>query len=1154
MRLHVLAAVLVAFAASASAQISKGNLTGIVTDPSGSAVPRATLRLVNTGTGAERTEQSDSSGIYRFMTLDAGSYRVEVESTGFKKFIREGIELRVGETTTVDIQLAMGQSAESVTVTAESPLLRTESASLGNTVSGQSIQELPMVSRDAITLVQISPGIQYRASATLQVYNNDGTSQFSSSGTKGMAMFLMDGVPNMRLQSDGQVGGSIGFSPSPDVVQQLDVHTNAFDAEFGHTGGGAVSVSTKSGTNQVHSTIYWYLQNMDLNANPFFNNLSGLPRSQATQNWYGASVGGPVFLPKVYNGMNKTHFFFDFEGTNIRGITLGTFMVPTPLQLQGNFSQTTNSKGAAVTIYDPSTTVPSGSGYVRSAFPGNIIPASRMDPVAVNMLKYYPAPNRTPTSALINNFQILYRTSLGGITRWASLVGRVDHQLTSKHQLFFRWGWNKRFDASESAYGPCCTPATNNDDFARGNIMGAVGDTWLISSRTVVDFRFGFYRYFDAVIPFSTGFDMTTLGFPASFANAVDYKWFPRITMMDGDVINFGYIASPNVNYQTIASPLVNAHTNIGRHALKYGFSWQAAQDNAIQPGLTAGGFAANQMGFAFDHTFTQGPNPTVATSVAGNDFASFLLGAVTAGSYPTGAGKTMLTTFTGFYFQDDWKVTDRLTLNLGLRFEHESPGTERYNRADGGFAASAVSPIQAAAQANYAQNRIPQLASLNVLGGLTFLGVGNEPRGYVNMAPIQYEPRFGYAYRVSNRIVWRGGWGLYYIPLNIDYFQNTGFTTLTQMVTSLDGNLTPYNHLSNPFPNGLSVPSGSSAGLLTSVGQSITAGVASANGVPNFLHGLSQQFSMGFQFLLPGNVSLETSYAGNSSQHLALSRNANVYPNQDLALGTGLNAKVPNPFYGVITDPTSSLSQATTTVAQLLSPYPEFTGLTESMLPTGRSDYNSLQVNVQKRMSHGLYFGVMYVFSKYREAVTYLNANDAKPSWAMSDSDRQQHMALTGVYELPVGKGKAFLNSAPGVVQRVVGDWQVNWFVTFQSGPPLSFASAVRTTKSGNNPHTIAQWFDTTQFTPLPPYTLNTLSAYVNDLRGAGINKWDISLVKLLPITERIKLNLRAEFYNAFNTTQFGNPNTSVTNTNFGRVTSASNSRVIQLAGRINF
>ena len=694
-----------------------------------------------------------------------------------------------------------------------------------------------------------------------------------------------------------------------------------------------------------------------------------------------------------------------------------------------------------------------------------------------------------------------------------------------------------------------------NNDFYRGNIMAGVGDTWLINSRTVVDFRFGFYRYFDAAVLYAAGTDMTTLGYPAIFANSADYKWFPRITMADGDVINFGLSGNPDVNYQTSFSPLVNAHTNIGRHALKYGFSWEAAQDNAVQPALTTGGLGPTAMGFEFDHTFTQGPNPTVTSSVAGNDFASFLLGDVTAGSYPKEAGKTVLTTFTGFYFQDDWKVTDRLTLNLGLRFEHESPGTERYNRADGGFAASTVSPLQAAAQANYAKNPIPQLASLNVLGGLTFAGVGNEPRGYVNMAPIQSEPRFGYAYRISNRIVWRGGWGLYYIPLNIDYFQNTGFTSVTQMVTSLNGNLTPYNTLSNPFPNGLFRATGSSNGLLTSVGQSITAGLASANGVPDFLHGLSQEFSMGFQFLLPGNISLETSYAANDSQHLTVSRNANMYPNQYLSLGTGLNAKVANPFYGLSRiRPAPSASRPLPSRNCCLLIRSSQGSRSPCCRPENRITTRS-RSTFRGACRTGCISACMYVFSKYMEAVTYLNANDAKPSYSISDTDRPQHMALTGVYELPVGKGKAFLNSAPGVVQRVVGDWQVNWFTTFQSGPPLSFASAVRTTKSSNNPHTISEWFDTSQFTPLPPYTLNTLSAYVNDLRGAGINLWDISLVKLVPITERIKLNVRAELYDAFNTTQFSSPNTTVTSASFGHVTTTANGpRVIQLAGRISF
>ena len=321
MRLCVLAALFVAFAASACAQISKGNLTGVVTDPSGSAVPSATVRLVNTGTGGERTEQSDSTGIYRFMTLDAGSYRVEVEAAGFKKLIRDGTVLRVGETTTLDLQLEVGQSTESVTVTAESSLLHTESASLGNTVAGLAVLELPALTRNPVLLIQMSPGIVYKSTGTSNLWDQDSADQFASSGTEGMAMFLMDGVPNMRVYSDGAPGGGIGYIPPSDAVEQVDAHTNAFDAEYGHSGGGVVSVTTKSGTNQVHSSIYWFLQNKDLNANTWFNNFTGTARPTATQNWYGAWVSGPVFLPKVYNGMNKTHFFFDFEGTHIRAAT-----------------------------------------------------------------------------------------------------------------------------------------------------------------------------------------------------------------------------------------------------------------------------------------------------------------------------------------------------------------------------------------------------------------------------------------------------------------------------------------------------------------------------------------------------------------------------------------------------------------------------------------------------------------------------------------------------------------------------------------------------------------------------------------------------------------------------------------------------------------
>jgi hypothetical protein len=419
------------------------------------------------------------------------------------------------------------------------------------------------------------------------------------------------------------------------------------------------------------------------------------------------------------------------------------------------------------------------------------------------------------------------------------------------------------------------------------------------------------------------------------------------------------------------------------------------------------------------------------------------------------------------------------------------------------------------------------------------------------------YAPRFGYAYRVNNWIVWRGGWGIFYVPNNMGNFRQDGFSLATQLVTSLDNNLTPFHYLSNPFPAGLTQPPGSAEGLLTGVGQSITAGKAEVDGVPGFRHGLNQQFSMGFQFALPGQVSVETSYAGTVSQRLTMTRNINQYPDRFLALGNRLNATVSNPFNGVITNPTSALSLPTTSVSQLLRPFPHLTGFTQSTLPSGRAHYDSLQINVGKRMARGVTFGAAYTVSKFLESTSWLNPNDAKPEKVISDSDRPQRFVVYGMWELPVGRGKRYLGSSPRVLDYVLGGWQVNWIGTYQSSAPLSFSGAERIRRSDNNPHTLIQWFDVTQFVPREPFTLAATSSRIADLRGDGMKKWDVTLAKKFSITEQVNFSFRAEFYNAWNTTMFGNPNTTVTNASFGRVTgtlAGGGSRNVQLSGRVNF
>ncbi len=1135
---------LLLFPALLAAQVNKSNLTGIVRDATGAAIPQAAIRLTNTETGAARAETSDDTGFYRFTLVDRGTYRIEAERTGFKRFAQNGVELQTGETTTVDIVLPLGEVSESVTVTGEAATLRTETGALGTTVNSQVLNELPLIGRNPYVFLTLSPGIQYTGDpGALNPWDVAGPSAFAASGAEAKTEFLLDGIPNMGTTN-------VSLSPSPDATQEMRVQTSAYDAEFGHSGASFVNVSTRSGTNQYHGTAYWYLRNDNLNANSFFNNRVGALKNEFKQNTYGASFGGPFWIPKLYNGKDRTHYFFNYEGTQIRGTAFARAIVPTALERSGDFSQSFDRAGRQFLIFDPASTRPEGAGFTRSPFAGNVIPAARFDPVSVNALAYYPRPNLTPTSGDLRNFQ---NPQISG-RRWGSLASRVDHQLNQSQSLFFRYGWNHRTDPSSAFYGEdCCRPAGNptdgQDEFARGNIGAGAGYTFVVSPRLVFDARVGFTRYFDANIMYGAGFDISKLGFPDAFSKSVAFATFPRFAMSDFDVENLGAGRVSSSTFINVYNPLFNFHYTAGRHAMKWGYRYMVTQQNSFAPNRSGGIFN-------FGRAFTQGPNPTLVSPNAGHDFAAFLLGTPNSGSADINASPALQSSYHGVYFQDDWKITTRLALNLGLRAEHENGTSDRFNRGNAGLDFAVASPLEAQAAANYARQPIPELAALNVKGGLRFLATDKTPREHLNMPAVIWAPRFGYAYKVNNWLVARGGYGLFYAPNVIANYRLDGFSLATQMVTSLDNNLTPFNTLRNPFPNGLVRPPGASAGLLTGVGQSITAGGASlGNYLPNYLHGLNQNFSQGFQAVLPGDLSIQAAYVGSLNQRLTVTRNINQYPDQFLPLNTRLNARVANPFAGVITDTTSALSQPTTTVLQLLRPFPQYTGVTQSSLPYGRSWYHSAQVEISKRMANGVYFGIAYTNSKLMEATSYLNPNSAKLEKVISDSDRPQRLVVHGLYELPFGPGKPMLASSHPVVKRIVGNWQVNWVFTAQSGAPLAFANAERVSVSTNNPFGVNRYFDTAQFTPQQPFTLRASSSRTADLRAPGINKWDITVQKSIVVREGISFKVQGEFYNAFNRTHFGTPNTTVTSTQFGSITGTFlNPREVQISGRFTF
>jgi hypothetical protein len=1136
----------IAFVYSAFAQVNKSNLVGVVHDSSGAAVPGVTLKITNNSTGAVRQEVTDETGLYRAPLLDVGSYSLEAEKNGFKKFVERGIELQVGETTTVDFTLEVGAIAESVTVSSEAELLRTETASLGSTLESHRIEQLPTIGRNPYVFVSLTAGIQYTGDPTyVNPWDASGPAAFTANGFgSGTSQFLLDGVPNMRMDV-------VSVSPSPDAVEEMRAQTNAFDAEYGHSGAAFINVTTRGGTNAFHGTVYDYLRNEFLNANDFFSNRSGLKKGEFHQDTYGGSLGGPVMLPK-YKGRDRTFFFFNYEGTQLRQGGNTTVIVPTALQRGGDFSQTSNAKGQLFTIYDPTTTVLGSNGkYSRTPFAGNVIPKSMLDPVAQNLLKYYPLPNLVPAPGTLQNF-VGIGVSSGVSTRgWNSVISRVDQRINDAQSLFFRFGWNHRTDTTNPFYG---IPGADSilgdaDGFFRGNFGGAMGYTWTVTSRTVLDARIGITRYGEGNLENTLGMDLTTLGFPASFAKSTPYPLFPSIRTNDGDFSDLGGGNTPSRRYINELNPEVNVHSIFGRHAVKYGFNFIGTQDNNFSSGRSGGIFT-------FGRVFTQGPDPTVSSSLSGNDFASYLLGTPTTGTVDFNAVPAETVKYFGFYVHDDWKVSDRLTLNLGIRFEHEGPITERFNRGNSGFDPNATNPLNAKAAANYAANPVPQLAQLNVRGGLGFLGA-NAPDGYLSGPAMYYEPRFGVAYRISSHMVWRGGYGIFIAPNNDSGFQSNGFSLTTQMITSLDNNLTPFNRLSNPFPSGVTTPAGASGGLLTAVGKSITAGIAPLGSVPSFKDALNQQFSTGLQFLLPSQVTLETSYVGNNVQHLAVNRNINSYPTADLALGNLLNSKVANPFYGVITDTTSSLSQSTIPLSQLLAPFPEFTGVTQSSLPLGRSHYNSLQVMANKRFSQGMTLSAAFTFSKYMTNTSYHNINDAAPESVIDSADRPKNLVISGLYELPFGNGKRFLSGGNGIVRRLVGGWELGWIGTYTSGQALSFSGAERVSSSSNNPQTVLKWFDTSQFTPQAPFTVQHTSSRIADIRGPGLGMWHVTLAKDTAIRENIKIRLEAQAFNFLNTPFFGNPNTTVTSASFGQITglySGSASRNVQVAARVSF
>lgn len=1117
-----------------AAQEFRATITGTVTDAQGAVVPNATIRITNTETNATVTTISNVSGVYTAPFLPPGTYNLTAGVQGFKTAVRNDIELRVGDRLQIDITLEVGTMSEQVTVSAAAELLETASASRGQVINTRSVQDLPLLGRNPFMLATLSTGVQYipaLASRSNRPFDNGGMDNFSMNGGRQFTNeFLLDGVPNTNVEQTQP--SNLSFVPSPDATEEFKVQTNTYDAQYGRTGGGVVNVSLKSGSNQVHGSLYHYFRNDKLNANQFESNLQGTKKGAFRWNQPGLMFSGPVYLPKIYDGRNKTFFMYSWEKILSSIPFPQTYTVPTAAQRAGDFSTTLQANGQPITIYDPLTTRMEGSSYVRTPFAGNRIPADRMDPVARKLLEFVPLPNNPGN--ITGQFNFI--TDQNPRTdEYDQHIIRVDQQLGSNHKFFARYVRGNRHEVNSLAGFP--RPASPWYTHWRVNQGGNFDMTNTVSPTTVLAFRYGYIRHQFAIARYADGFDTAQLGFPSSLVAQLPRLFFPEIAA--SEYTTFGTQGS-NFTFSDTHSISETVNKVLGAHSLKFGAEFRVMFNNQQNPTSSMGQFA-------FNRGFTQ-RDPLRGDSASGNSIASMLLGFPASGSVPWNVAPAFSNRYYVLFLQDDWRATRRLTLNLGFRWDYESPQSERFNQQNRGFDPAIASPL-----------RVP---GLDLKGGLRFVDDKNRLPYKRDLNNLQ--PRVGAAFQLRPTSVLRGGYGLYYLP-TFDHGFTNGFSQSTPFVSSVDGGLTPANRLSNPYPAGIDRPVGSSLGPATFLGRSFSFGYTDRE-IPRV-----HQFSFGIQQELPFRILVDASYVGSRTQQLQTAININDITAQQLGLGNDLLTQVPNPFQGRL--PGTAFNGTTITRRQLLRPFPQFDNITEEKRSIGKQWYNSLQLRVEKRYSSGVHFLASYTFSKTIEAIGYLNPQDGIGNLArvLHDQDTPHRLVLSGSWELPI-----FRKGSHAVLRQAFGGWQINTITTIQSGLPI--ATPASTYSTGVNPKldnpTRARWFNTCTLTVQgtrqncasaderpafaiqPPFTLRTLSVRFPNIRTRREPIVDLSVFKQFLVTETLRLQFRAEAFNLTNTPWFGAPGTGVTAANFGVVSpaQANDPRNVQLALKLVF
>jgi hypothetical protein len=1137
-------------AACASAQ--NAAVSGRITDISESIVPNASVALSNKNTGTRVTTTTNAEGYFVLPPQPPGQYEVSVTAPGFSEARIENVTLEVGQSKAVNIQLKPGEVRESVTIVDSAPLVTTDRADRGTVVENKFVQSIPLNLRNPLLLVTLTPGVTAGLNAGINIASQSTTNNFRINGGRGNTNeLLIDGAANT-----GTYNNQASAIPQVDSVQEFRVNTSPYAAEFGRTGGGVVSFALKSGSNTFHGTLHEFLRNSVLDANGFNANRARQTKPSFKRNQYGFTLGGPVRIPKIYDGRNRTFFFIGYEGLRERSLAPFTGTVPTDLERRGDFSQSFDPSGALIRIYDPRTTRldpdrPAGTTrYIRDQFPGNVIPTAQLSPIAQAILGYYPKPNQPGQGrSNTNNYFVAATNSLD-----ADRVDlRIDQEITSNHRVFGHYSWFENLNAQPLVFGNFASPVQTPNRIPGVNAM--IDHTWTVGPTLIFEHHISYARSETNRIPLSPGFDQTTLGLPQSITAGQRVEYFPQISV--GGMTGLGP--------QGTASNLVSSRTwqytaaltmLRGKHTIKTGFDWRRFPvriDNSPALGITAGG------------SYTGGPNPLSPASQSGRGLADLLLN-VASVSYTVRPLEEHVHPYYAAFVQDEIKIRQNLTLTLGIRYNLELPRTEANNRY---VFLDLQSPSPIASQ-------VPGFPNLR--GGVGFVGVDGVGRRTQVADRNNWDPRIGLAWQIDSNTVLRSGFGIFHHPLvpNTDTAQGFDRRT-TNLVTDPTGVVPLYN-LNDPFPQGIQQPTGNSLGLNTLLGQSIT-GPLRDQRLP-----YQSQWSLDLQRQLPWSMVVNIGYAGSAAVALPASVNYNQLPAEYLSMGAALAQPVPNPFYNIVTDPTSPLSQPTIQRGQLLRPYPQFLNMAANQAPTGHSSYHALQMTVERRFSQGLALLLAYTHSKEIDNTSELGgflgpAPGYNNNYCFS-CDRSlsyQHipdvLRLSYRYELPFGVGRPHLRS--GWLARVAGGWSLAGFISVDNGTPVSVTSPAdfftyfgggggqRPTATGQPAHLDdrqyvdgAPYFNAAAFTRTPPFSFGNVSRTLPDVRNPGNVNWDALIEKRFAITERVGLDFRTELYNALNQLVFAGPVTSITSGDFGkiRLNQVNTPRQIQLGMRLSF